>query len=257
MDILCVDDDEELLYLTKTFLGEGGSIKVTPVTSAPSALEVLKKQRFDAILSDYYMPEMNGIDFLKTLRKGGDQTPFIFLTCSRREEVIREAVNNGANSYIQRGVDGMAAFKNLRSTLIQLSQKQELERKFTRRGQSPQTVVYDSLGATSLFRSGMLVHANMDCAHLFGFKRVDDMMDEPSLAWALPEMRDEVLDRLLKLELRSTTNFIHVMPVQRVNGSRFKAMINEIHVELEDGPACLTRYWDISDQARYHGPIHA
>ncbi|MDW5562791.1 MAG: response regulator [Methanomassiliicoccus sp.] len=256
MNVLCVDDDEELLYLTKVFLGEGGTINVTPVSSANSALDLLRKGEYDAIISDYNMPEMNGIDFLKTLRRKGDRTPFIFLTSSGREEVIKDAVNNGANSFIQRG-EGMAAFRNLRSTMVQLSQVGEMTRKFARRGDNPQSAIYDFSGPTCLYRSGTMVHANADCARLFGFEIVNEMMNEPSLAWALPELHEEVLDRLLNLELRRTSNFIHVMPMQRADGSRFKAMINDTHIELEDGPACLIRCWDISDHKKVSGPLQA
>jgi PAS domain S-box-containing protein len=255
MRVLCVDDNRDMLDLTKTFLEDSGMIDVKPVSSAISALELLRKERYDAIISDYYMPKMNGIDLLKTLRREGDRIPFVFLTASRREEVVIEAVNNGANSYIQKGADG-SMFNVLRSALVQLSQKNEAERAIARRGDTPKTIVYDSLGAASLFRAGTLVHANMGCARLFGYERVTELMDQPALAWALPELREEVLDRLLKLELRRTPNFIHVMPVRRADGSRFKVMVNDTNIRLEDGPACLVRYWDIPEQGRA-GRSHA
>jgi CheY-like chemotaxis protein len=71
----CVDDDSGILELTETFLGDGDDIGVTPVLSATSALEVLEKEAFDVIVSDYRMPGMDGIELLKALRTKADRTP--------------------------------------------------------------------------------------------------------------------------------------------------------------------------------------
>ena len=50
---------------------------------------------FDAIISDYQMPGMNGIDFLKKVPASGNSIPFILFSGRGREEVVIQALNEG------------------------------------------------------------------------------------------------------------------------------------------------------------------
>jgi PAS domain S-box-containing protein len=105
--VLAVDDEPELGMLSKEFLEMHGDMKVDTLTSVPEARAALSVCRYDAIVSDYQMPGEDGIHFLKSLRASGDQIPFILFTGKGREEVVIEALNNGADSYLQKG--GMPA----------------------------------------------------------------------------------------------------------------------------------------------------
>ena len=101
--VLYVDDESGLLEIGKLFLEIEGSFVVDTLTSAIEALELLKTERYDAIVSDYEMPDMDGITFLKQLKASGNITPFIIFTGKGREEVVIEALNNGADFYLQKG----------------------------------------------------------------------------------------------------------------------------------------------------------
>ena len=70
--------------------------------SAEQALEKLKKEYFDIVISDYMMPGMNGLEFLDTLRKKGNDIPFIIFTGRGEEGMAIEALNKGANRYIRK-----------------------------------------------------------------------------------------------------------------------------------------------------------
>jgi len=94
--ILYVDDEPILLELGKVYLERTNEFEVTTATSASAALNLIKTHRFQTIVSDYQMPGMNGIDFLKTVRVD-DNIPFIIFTGRGREEVAVEAFENGAN----------------------------------------------------------------------------------------------------------------------------------------------------------------
>lgn len=111
--VLYVDDEELLLDLGKTFLGKTGEFTIEVSTSAPDAMEKLGSGRYDAIVSDYQMPEMNGIDFLRQVRRQFDRIPFILFTGKSREEVAIEALNNGADFYLQKGGSPTAQFAEL------------------------------------------------------------------------------------------------------------------------------------------------
>ena len=110
--VLYVDDEPSLLEIGKLFLEREG-FEVDTSESASDALMRLDTERYDAILSDYQMPGMDGILFLTRIRTSGNKTPFIIFTGRGREEVVIEALNNGADFYIQKGGDPQAQFAEL------------------------------------------------------------------------------------------------------------------------------------------------
>jgi CheY-like chemotaxis protein len=125
--ILYVDDEPTLLELGKLFLERTGQCSVDTVCSAPQALKKLNSKPYDAIISDYEMPEMNGIEFLKTVRTSGNQLPFILFTGRGREEVVIQALNDGADFYLQKGGDPKPQFNELYHKIRQAVQKRQVE----------------------------------------------------------------------------------------------------------------------------------
>ena len=113
ISVLYVDDEPGFLEIGKLFLEQGSEFSVDTAISAPEALDTLQTRKYEAILSDYAMPEMNGIAFLKALRESNNNLPFILFTGRGREEVVIEALNNGADFYIQKGGDPTAQFADL------------------------------------------------------------------------------------------------------------------------------------------------
>ncbi|MHC1709861.1 MAG: PAS domain S-box protein [Methanomassiliicoccales archaeon] len=113
LKVLSVDDEPELVLLSKEILESFHDMKVWTATSAKEALGMIGEMHFDAIISDYQMPVMDGIKFLKALRSEKDGTPFILFTGRGREEVVVEAIDSGADGYVQKGTDVRSAFAEL------------------------------------------------------------------------------------------------------------------------------------------------
>ncbi len=111
--LLLVDDEPSLLDVARHFLGEADSIEVDAVVSAQAALQKMGEREYDAVVCDYQMPEMNGIELLKILRAKGDDIPFILFTGRGREDVAIEALNLGADFYLQKGGDPRSQFAEL------------------------------------------------------------------------------------------------------------------------------------------------
>ncbi|MFH0966101.1 MAG: response regulator, partial [Methanobacteriota archaeon] len=103
--VLHLDDEPNILDITKLYLERTGKIQVDTVCEAKEALRLLATCRYDAVISDYEMPVMDGIEFLKKLRECGFDLPFILFTGRGREEVVIRAFNNGATFYLQKGGD--------------------------------------------------------------------------------------------------------------------------------------------------------
>ena len=110
---LYVDDERSLLEIGKLYLERSKTIYVDILDSATQALTKIRTTKYDAIISDYQMPEMDGITFLKAVRAEFPLLPFIIFTGKGREEVVIEALNNGADHYLQKGGDFRSQFAEL------------------------------------------------------------------------------------------------------------------------------------------------
>jgi DNA-binding response OmpR family regulator len=109
---------------------------VSLASSVENALKLIETLSFDVIVSDYQMPGTDGIGFLRILKEKQCSTPFILFTGRGREEVMTEAINNGAMFYLQKG-------GSPRSQFIELDQKiREACRRRRTQGTFPETGVH-------------------------------------------------------------------------------------------------------------------
>ena len=127
ISVLFVDDEPALLEITRLYLEKNGSMTVETCRSALEALGILKNRKFDVIVSDYEMPLMDGIMFLKILRAEKNDTPFLIFTGKGREHVVIEALNNGADFYLQKGGDPKTQFAELTHMIEQAVQRRDAE----------------------------------------------------------------------------------------------------------------------------------
>lgn len=103
--VLYVDDEASLLELAQHFLGESKDISLVTSLKANDGLDHVRSGNIDVVVSDYSMPEMDGLAFLKEIRRSGNNIPFILFTGKGREEVVIQALNEGADFYLQKGGD--------------------------------------------------------------------------------------------------------------------------------------------------------
>src|SRR5665647_2572603 len=101
--ILHVDDDPSIQELTKLMLLDfDNSIEIDSACCVDKGLTQLAAKTYDLVVSDYEMPQKNGLDFLQELRQNKNLTPFILFTGKGREEVAIKALNLGADGYINK-----------------------------------------------------------------------------------------------------------------------------------------------------------
>ena len=148
--ILYIDDETALLGITASYLQKTAGFAVDTAASAADGLLRLKKQAYDAIISDYEMPEMNGIDLLSTLRQAGNTIPFIIFTGRGREEVAIAALNAGADFYLQKGGKPRAQFAELANAVRQLIQRHRAEERL-HRSETEKERILDSMEEAMIY----------------------------------------------------------------------------------------------------------
>ena len=97
--ILLVDDEQEWLDILSLAFADEHWI-VDAVSSGREALARLRENRYDLVLCDMSMPGMTGIELLRHLQAGGDDTPFIIMTGVGTIRTAVEAMQFGAYNYI-------------------------------------------------------------------------------------------------------------------------------------------------------------
>ena len=97
--VLHVDDDPTILEISKIILLEMGNFAIDHADSVDEAFKKLATGQYDVVISDYEMPQKNGLQFLKELREAKNGIPFILFTGKGREEVAIKALNLGADGY--------------------------------------------------------------------------------------------------------------------------------------------------------------
>ena len=98
MKIVVADDSKAMrMIVVRTLRQAGfGGHEVIEAENGREALESVTEHGPDLILSDWNMPEMTGIEFLRALRSRGDSTPFCFVTSEGSEEMREQAAAAGA-----------------------------------------------------------------------------------------------------------------------------------------------------------------
>ena len=103
MKTLVVDDFATMRKIVKNVLKQIEITNVTEAENGKQALEILKGDpTFELIVSDWIMPEMTGIEFLRAC-KGDDaikKIPFIMVTAEAQKDSVVEAIKGGVDNYI-------------------------------------------------------------------------------------------------------------------------------------------------------------
>ena len=102
IQVLHVDDDLSFLEISEQIMRDMGNFKIENACCADEALKKLSSGNYDIVISDYEMPQKNGLQLLRELREQKNEIPFILFTGRGREEIAVQALNLGADRYINK-----------------------------------------------------------------------------------------------------------------------------------------------------------
>ena len=96
---LVVDDDPSVLAVLGGYM-KAFDFEVETTENPRTALELCRRNRYDIIMSDLVMPQMNGLEFLQEVRQADSDAAFIMITGYPSIESAVEAIRRGAHDYI-------------------------------------------------------------------------------------------------------------------------------------------------------------
>lgn len=226
ISVLFVDDEPALLEIGKIYLERQTGITVTTALSGPEGLRILETGSFDAIVSDYQMPEMNGIEFLKAVRARSRSLPFIIFTGKGREEVVIEALNSGADHYIQKGGEPKSQYAELGHRVRCAVQQRRSEAALQRKHAILRAILAASPNGIAYVRNRTFQWANDSLADMLGYGRDELKGMHLETLYETPEVYEEIGNRIQQ-ELKENGKATITTRFRHKNGF---AIDTEIHI---------------------------
>jgi len=195
--VLMVDDDAELGVMLKLMLArEAPAFSIHYVEGGQECLDYLKSNPVDCILSDYQMPDMDGMELLAALRSRGNTIPFIFLTGQGNEEVAREAFKNGADDYFTKDI-GFAHFTRIMNSVEQAvghriaeAKRRQAEEALQDREEQFRTLFESADDGIFLLDGAVFADCNSRAVELYGYKDKEDIIGHSPLEFSPPVQPD-------------------------------------------------------------------
>jgi len=187
ISILYVDDEEDLLTLSKLFLERTGDFQVDTITSAYKALNSSNIKSYDAIVSDYQMPDMDGITFLKKVREKYGDIPFILFIGGRDEKILIEAINNGADFFLQKSGSLQSSFTELIYGIKQSVRKKRADEALRDSEEKFRSFVEDANEIVfSLDPNGVFTYVSPKWTELLGYE-ISEVIGKPAKLFIHPD----------------------------------------------------------------------
>lgn len=123
--VLIVDDDEDLRETLKDQLVLHDEFDVETVGLASKGMEVARSNHFDLVVFDVSLPDMDGREAVRLLRKGGFKTPIVMLTGNASDADQILGLDAGANDYITKPFKFAVLLARIRAQLRQHEQSED------------------------------------------------------------------------------------------------------------------------------------
>ncbi len=191
MDILIAEDDQQIARsLKKNLTGEGHTVSIA--SDGEAALEMLNKKSFDALLLDWRMPKLSGIQVCRRLREEGNSIPIILLTALTDISKKVEALDVGADDYITKPF----SFEEVCARLKAVFRRSGAESKVLAFGET----YLDFISHTLKHNDESIKLSEME------FKLLHYLLEHPQLIVS----KEQLSEKVWKLPFLPETNFIEV-----------------------------------------------
>ena len=247
VQVLLVDDDSSFLEISKLILSEmDEKLQFDHAISVNDAFKKIATRQYDIIISDYAMPQKNGLQFLEELRKQNHKIPFILFTGKGMEEVAIKALNLGADGYINKEGNSETVYGELFHLTNQILKREKAERLQTESEAKFKQVFATAPDAMciSTLNEGQFIEVNDRLAEMLGYTK-QEMIGKTSADlgfWC------ELVEReKLKAKLKSNEKIRSMeLLVKRKTGEIFPIQLSVSLVKLDNRNFVLSILRDIS-----------
>ncbi|MFC7176958.1 hybrid sensor histidine kinase/response regulator [Halosegnis marinus] len=194
IDVLAVDDDIDQLDLTATYLErEREAFDVTTETDPTAVVDRLAEGSFDAVVSDYDMPLMNGLDVLDAIREEYPDLPFVLFTGKGSEEIASEAISKGVTDYLQKQTSP-DQYSLLANRVRNAVEQYHASRALKRSEETFSKVVRNSSDVIGIVdTSGRFTYISPACEHTLGYEQAE-LVGESAFEYMPPSDRQTAMD---------------------------------------------------------------
>jgi PAS domain S-box-containing protein len=226
ISVLYVEDERLVSKVMKELLELQGQFDVDTAYSVKDAYEGLKQGRYDVIVSDYLLPEKDGLQFLKELRESGNSIPFILFTGKGREEVAIKALNLGADQYVNKAGETETVYCELAHAIRQAVDRRSAQIELLKREAKLNAILESSPEAITVTDlNGNIVECNQAAVDTHGFKSKENLVGKNAFELIAKKDREKAIQNLKRtLQQRSVKNVEYTLLTK--DGREFQAELS-------------------------------
>jgi len=229
--VLHVDDEASLLKIAKQCLENEGSFQVDVALSVDEAMEKMRRESYDVVVSDYQMPGKDGLEFLEELRQKGNVIPFIMFTGKGREEVAIKALNMGADQYLNKNGAPDAVYCELAHAIGEAVERRRTEEELRRFS----TAVRESLdGIITGDLNGNITDVNDAALRMYGSSDKGDLIGKNVLDFLVETDRTRALQDSMESMKKGQGKTIEYKALKK-NGTEIPIEITTAFIRGEQG----------------------
>lgn len=249
--VLLVDDESDFLEQEKMYLErENDRFNLKTTESPKEALEILEDLDFDCIVSDYQMPGIDGLELFQKVKEKEINIPFIIFTGRGREEVAIDALNLGADRYLQKGGDPESQFKILSDAIIQ-EYASWRSRKEKRKIEETHQEVFDKISDAILIHdkdTGEIIDVNKAACDMYGYSKEEFIaLDlENIVSDNSPDMKRKAHRMLEKTKDEGSQSFMS--KDEKKDGTKFWVEVNLSLAEIRGEERILSAVRNITER---------
>ncbi len=194
INVLVIDDEPDLLDLTVTFLQrEREAFNVVPESDVHDGLLMIEEEHIDAVVCDYDMPAMNGLEFLEAVREDHPHLPFILFTGKGSEEIASEAISKGVTDYLQKKT-GTSQYSILANRIINAVEQYAASRKLKESQTKFSKLVTNSTDVIAIVdENGVFQYVSPASTHALGYDQ-EELIGNSAFQFMPPDDRKNTME---------------------------------------------------------------
>jgi len=249
--VLHVDDDPNQLQIAKLILEQTDpTLHVQTAHDPLEALHTITHEHVDCIVTDYMMPDLNGIQLATKIRQHTD-TPIILYTGQGSEELAEEAFTVGVDDYIRKEPDPghyQVLAKRIRSAV----DKHRAESHLQKSEENYRNVIDNANQGIIVIQDGLLRFANPKIAEMTGYTP-EEALGKPFIDYLHPDDRTEALETYRNRHTSETA--FYPFRITAKNGDVHWIEVNGIDIDWDGSGATLHFITDITERKRARAEI--